>query len=185
MSESKLNVCKVCGKEIASSAKSCPHCGAKNKKPFYKKWWVWVIAGIIVAGMSSQDSENVQTPTVSETVESNTPAQQETVIEYTAYNVSEMVTDLQENAMRAEQKYNKQYVEITGELNVTDSDGKYISLIPAGEMFSFSGVQCYIKNAEQRKKVAELNIGDIVTLRGKIKSTGEIMGYSLDITSIN
>ena len=28
----KMCTCKACGQEIAKSAKSCPHCGAKNKK---------------------------------------------------------------------------------------------------------------------------------------------------------
>ena len=31
---SKMIKCKTCGADIASSAKSCPGCGAKNKKPF-------------------------------------------------------------------------------------------------------------------------------------------------------
>ncbi|MCU6061082.1 zinc-ribbon domain-containing protein, partial [Clostridioides difficile] len=31
---SKMIQCKSCSKEIASNAKSCPNCGAKNKKPF-------------------------------------------------------------------------------------------------------------------------------------------------------
>lgn len=29
----KLVKCKACGQKIAKSAKTCPHCGAKNKKP--------------------------------------------------------------------------------------------------------------------------------------------------------
>ncbi|WP_236885879.1 zinc-ribbon domain-containing protein [Clostridioides difficile] len=29
---SKMIQCKSCSKEIASNAKSCPNCGAKNKK---------------------------------------------------------------------------------------------------------------------------------------------------------
>ena len=29
----KLVQCKHCGEMIAKSAKTCPHCGAKNKKP--------------------------------------------------------------------------------------------------------------------------------------------------------
>ena len=29
----KMKPCKACGQEIAKSAKNCPHCGAKNKKP--------------------------------------------------------------------------------------------------------------------------------------------------------
>ena len=30
MANSKLKLCKHCGKEIAKSAKKCPHCGGKN-----------------------------------------------------------------------------------------------------------------------------------------------------------
>ena len=47
---SKMTQCKSCAKEIATSAKSCPGCEAKNKKPIYKKVWFWVIAIIIVIG---------------------------------------------------------------------------------------------------------------------------------------
>jgi hypothetical protein len=32
----KLINCKVCGREIAMSAKICPHCGKRNKKPVLK-----------------------------------------------------------------------------------------------------------------------------------------------------
>lgn len=39
---SKLVNCKSCGAQIAKSAKICPKCGAKQKKP------VWLIAGIII-----------------------------------------------------------------------------------------------------------------------------------------
>ena len=47
---SKMTQCKSCSKEIATSAKSCPGCGAKNKKPICKRVWFWVIAIIIVIG---------------------------------------------------------------------------------------------------------------------------------------
>jgi len=42
----KMIFCKACGKEIAKSAKMCPHCGKSNKKPF----WVTllIIAGVII-----------------------------------------------------------------------------------------------------------------------------------------
>ena len=45
---SKLIQCKSCNAQIAKNAKACPHCGAKNKKPIYKKWWVWVLVGILL-----------------------------------------------------------------------------------------------------------------------------------------
>lgn len=51
----KLMPCKTCGNEIAASAKKCPHCGAKNKKPIYKKWWLWVIVVIAVIGIASSN----------------------------------------------------------------------------------------------------------------------------------
>jgi RNA polymerase subunit RPABC4/transcription elongation factor Spt4 len=46
MSE-KLISCKVCGKEIAKSAKSCPHCGKRNKQPVWKL--ILIIIGVCVA----------------------------------------------------------------------------------------------------------------------------------------
>lgn len=47
----KMVVCKSCGMDIAKSAKACPHCGAKNKKPIFKKWWFWLIIVLLLIGM--------------------------------------------------------------------------------------------------------------------------------------
>lgn len=55
---SKLINCNTCGKEMAYSAKNCPNCGAKNKKPFYKKVWFWVLAVIIVIGIGGAAGSN-------------------------------------------------------------------------------------------------------------------------------
>lgn len=83
--------CKNCGKEIESGAKFCQECGApvqepaqpqvgpeiipeakpkKTKKPFYKRWWFWVIVVILVLGScgqagtkQSQDTEPTEKPT--------------------------------------------------------------------------------------------------------------------------
>ena len=49
----KMMTCKACGGEIAASAKSCPKCGAKNKKPFYKKVWFWIVIVIVVVAVGS------------------------------------------------------------------------------------------------------------------------------------
>lgn len=46
----KMTQCKSCSKEIASTAKSCPGCGAKNKKPIYKRPWFVVIAFFVIVG---------------------------------------------------------------------------------------------------------------------------------------
>lgn len=47
MGKEKLINCKSCGKKIAKDAKVCPECGGKNKKPFYKTAWFWIIAILI------------------------------------------------------------------------------------------------------------------------------------------
>lgn len=55
----KLTTCKSCGAEIATNAKVCPNCGAKNKKPIYKRWWFWVIVALVlisvIAGSTGEE----------------------------------------------------------------------------------------------------------------------------------
>ena len=43
--------CRVCGNMIAKSAKKCPHCGAKNKKPIYKRLWFIILCIIVLLGI--------------------------------------------------------------------------------------------------------------------------------------
>ena len=40
--------CKTCGASIAANAKACPSCGAKNKKPVYKRVWFWLVIIFVV-----------------------------------------------------------------------------------------------------------------------------------------
>lgn len=55
-----LTTCKACGQEISKSAKACPHCGAKNKKPIFKKWWFWAIVVVLILaiGTSGNDTDS-------------------------------------------------------------------------------------------------------------------------------
>ncbi|MDR0838438.1 MAG: hypothetical protein LBN99_02205, partial [Oscillospiraceae bacterium] len=66
MGKNAMVQCAVCGQEIAKSAAACPHCGAKNKKPIFKKWWFWaviiVIVGIIGTATQGGDAQQPQTP---------------------------------------------------------------------------------------------------------------------------
>ena len=49
----KNRVCKNCNNPLPEKATVCPSCGAKNKKPIYKKWWFWLIIALIVIGAAS------------------------------------------------------------------------------------------------------------------------------------
>lgn len=185
MAKDKMTTCKHCGQEIASSAKVCPHCGGKNKPPIYKRWWFIAIIVIIVlaaiGGSSSSDS-NSSTSSTTASKTANTSSSSGTAIEYTTYTVTELSEDLNNNALKAADKYKGQYVELTGKLNVIDSSGKYISIVDSTDDWAIIGVQCYIKNDEQKQVVMDMSIGDEIVVKGKITDVGEVLGYYLDMT---
>lgn len=192
MSNNKMTTCKTCGKEMAKSAKVCPSCGAKNKKPFFTKPWFIVIVALIIIGAiaSGGKSESGNTTAVADKTNSNnsevkdTAAESTTIaIEYADYTVDDLMAQLEENALKASNDHKGENVRITGKLNNIDSSGKYISLVPNTD-FAIIGVQCYIKNDETKAKVAELSKDSLVTLTGKITDVGEVLGYSLNIDNI-
>ncbi|MBP3633275.1 MAG: DUF4352 domain-containing protein [Oscillospiraceae bacterium] len=103
----KLISCKACGAEIASSAKSCPHCGAKNKKPIFKKWWFWaIILVILIASCSAGGNDGseespatitnqVQTVNTAESI-NTTETETEAIPEadtQTVYHVGDILQD--------------------------------------------------------------------------------------------
>lgn len=185
MAKDKMTTCKHCGQEITASAKVCPHCGGKNKPPIYKRWWFIAIIVIIVlaaiGGSGSSDSSGSTSSTAtSKTAVSSSSS--EAAIEYTAYTVTELSEDLDSNALKAADKYKGQYVELTGRLSVIDSNGKYISIVDSTDEWAITGVQCYIKNDEQKQVVMDMSIGDEIVVKGKITDVGEVLGYFLDMT---
>ena len=185
MAKDKMTTCKHCGQEIAASAKVCPHCGGKNKPPIYKRWWFIAIIVIIVLAViggsgSSDSSGSTSSTATSKTAVSSSSS--EATIEYTAYTVTELSEDLNSNALKAADKYKGQYVELTGRLSVIDSNGKYVSIVDSTDEWAITGVQCYIKNDEQKQVVMDMSIGDEIVVKGKITDVGEVLGYFLDMT---
>ena len=79
MSAKMIN-CKSCGNEIASNAKTCPGCGAKNSKPIFKKWWFWLIIVLFIGGiLGSSTDDNDTTVEGSKTVAADGNATSEQV----------------------------------------------------------------------------------------------------------
>jgi hypothetical protein len=201
--QNKITNCEHCGAEIAKSAKTCPHCGGKNNKPFHKKLWFKALVAIVILGAigslggnkNNREIQNNDTLTVSSDSSSNeqkksddtakVKAKNETPkISYKSYTVSELMKDLKSNALKASDKYRDQYVKLTGKLNVIDSSGKYISITPADEDFAIIGVHCNIKSDEQKKAIMDMSVGDTMTVKGKITEVGEVLGYYLDIDEV-
>lgn len=179
----KLTNCASCGAEVATSAKTCPQCGAKVKRPITKKWWFWVVVVVIIAAIvgGTSGSKSGDKPAPDESVIPQQP------ISYTHYNVTELFDALKNNAMKAQSDFKDQYVEIEGYLDVVDSDGKYIGVGAAPNDYNYilQNVQCYIKDDTQKQQIMEIGTESPITVRGKIISVGEVLGFSMNIDSIN
>jgi len=150
------------------------------KKPIYKRVWfiilMVILAFIIIVSIGGNSG--------SKSASSDTSAAKEDAIVYTPYDVTTLVNDLKSNALNASEKYKGQYVALTGCLDVIDSSGKYIRIVPSNDPWAITGVQCYIKTDEQKNTVATLSIGDTVLVKGKITDVGELLGYSLNMDEI-
>lgn len=102
-----MSICKACGQEIAKRAKTCPSCGAKNKKPIFKKWWFWAIIVVVLIsaiGNSGDDADKdvttgenpvVEEPASSENNTSQTEDKSDLVNEpvKTEYYVGDILED--------------------------------------------------------------------------------------------
>lgn len=95
-----------------------------------------------------------------------------------------LITELKENAFRAENKYQDAHVIVTGRICNIDSDGKYIGIGDTFGHYMFDSIMCYITNEQQRNVVENLNVGDSVTVCGQITDIVEILGYVIDMSVI-
>ena len=188
MMANKMINCKTCNTEIAVSAKTCPSCGAKNKKPFFKRWWVWVIViavALIAANNGGDDKPVVRDqgsspPPVVRDQGSSPPPEEKTPIVVIS---DQLIAELRENALRASNTYKGEYVEVTGRLSNIDSSGKYFSISEINNEYSFDSILCNIKE-EHLDTVSDFTKDQKVTVVGTIKSVGEVLGYSLDVDYI-
>ena len=58
----KMVYCRNCNSPMAENAVVCPTCGAKNKKPFYKKWWFIVLAVLVLFSLIRSIGGGSDTP---------------------------------------------------------------------------------------------------------------------------
>ena len=123
----------------------------KEKKPIFKKWWFWLIIILIIGGIGAGANNTTQPTSTSSTSSTSTTETQP--IEYKKVSIDELDSALEKNAAAAKDTYNGQYVEVTGRLGVIDSDLKNISLYSTTNQFDLVGMNCYIKNSEQKEIV--------------------------------
>ena len=151
----KMKQCKTCSKEIGISAKYCPGCGAKNKKPIYKRVWLWIIAFFIAIGVTAagSDSGNVEpVQEISQSISENTIAENESEdniliedkVEDTA-PIEDKVEEKVPTEYKSALKKAKSYSDI---MNMSKA-GIYNQLTSEyGEKFSAEAAQYAIDNVE-------------------------------------
>lgn len=155
----------------------------KIKKPIYKKWWfiVGIILIIVIGAGGALSGGEDKAPSGDSNNTAEEPADEAKTP--TKVTVDELMSALEENALKASEKYNGMYVELTGELSSIDASGDYFSLLPANDDWAFTGVQCDIEE-EHLDKVMEFKSEQSVTVIGTITDVGEVLGYWLDVESI-
>ncbi len=166
--------CKKCGAEVAKGAKHCTKCGAKQGFP---TWGIVLIVILLIAiiGGSAGGNDSSKGKSGSKSSEN---------IEYKQIDIDVLEDALEENAAAAKEEYNGKYFAITGRLGTIDSDLKYISLLSVSDKYDIVGVHCSIKNQETKDVVKSLKKDQTIVVKGKITDVGEVLGYYLDIDSI-
>ena len=116
----------------------------------------------------------------------STQATESPQIQYEQVDLKAMLDELDANAMRAEQKYQGKLIEITGKIKSFDSDGKYISIVPCdAPKISLDFAMCYLTDPTHKAFLLEKSVGDVVTIRGKVVTIGEVIGYGVRIAEIS
>jgi len=180
-------LCKHCKTEIPAGAKVCPNC--RKKQGGALKWVVIaIIALFIISAISGgKDKGAEQASSTSDSKEvadsKKETAETEAPVEYISVTADELSDALEENALKAQETYGENYLEISGKLGTIDSNGKYIG-IDSDKDFDFTNIQCYIQSDEQKEVIMEMSRGDAITVKGYCKDVGEIIGYQIDIDSI-
>ena len=132
-------------------------------------------------GNSQKEEDNTREDAVETEPTQENQQEQTEEIEYIVATVDEMYETLNDNALKAKKTYDGQYVEVTGILGTIDSNGSYICLDEMNTAYSFYSVQCFVKNDEQLDHVIEMSSGKKYTVRVKITTVGEVLGYAGDI----
>ncbi len=179
--------CPNCGCQNENNAKFCMQCGTnfseknestpqkKNNKGNGKKIlsgcgvslliFLIVFMGIIIISAISSDDTSADTTnsTTEKIIESTT---EDSIIYVT---VDEMIKDFKANEVAAEKKYKDQLVAVKGTIYSINVDMFGATCIMLDGHNGIQVVQCYMKDSEENK-VAELNVGDKITLIGEYSS---------------
>lgn len=194
-------ICKHCGQPISDKSKICPFCGGNVKIPFYDKTWFHILLVLIIfAGIDYVIRNPDPEPTVYRTpiienaeassqssVGSGEEAEEQETAKYSSESLSKMIDMVEDYPIKAEEEYTGKYIQVSGYLDVVDSDGKYFTIVSDPDDFTLldnihwsmdkgSDVYDFIKDAKK---------GSYITVCGEITEVGETIYYMGDAHSVH
>lgn len=182
-------ICKICGKELAKGAKTCPNCGTDQRNFFARHKVISVILALIIlstlgsiTGESHNSKVKNNTKTTVSTEENKNsketkkePVKEEVKEPELSITAKELVNAYKENEVAADSKYKGKLATVTGTVESIDSsigDEAVVSL-SSGNEYDFESVLCYIKE-DNKEKAGQLKKGQQITIVGKL--SGETIG---------
>ena len=157
-SANKLISCTSCGHQIAKSAKTCPSCGAKVKRPIFKKKLFWIVI-VILAIFCAVIIKNVVANS-GNGVSANGQS----------FSISEFKDMVNNNGNKFENEYVGTEVTVTGRVTKIESDYRSTNL---NHYFSAVVVvegTWYFEVSSQNPALKNLEIGDKVAATGVIST---------------
>lgn len=174
--KNKMVKCKSCGADIASSAKHCPSCGAKNKKPIYKRVWFWIlmvvllIAAIDFAVSKINPSDSNEVVTTTEEDSNAYVAKSEVMVEIDCDELAEAYNKAPDYY---DQILNNQIAEWSGTItSIVDSDDGEIMVYMRCGMKGYlidNIVTATINNDKDKEVIRSYKAGDKIKMKGIMK----------------
>lgn len=179
----KLVQCKHCGEMIAKSAKTCPHCGAKNKKPT-ALIVVLIIAVLIIAiaAFGGSDNEPEKVGEVTQPSESVSPSAEP---EKTTFGVGDQVVlndivvklvDVSESSGNSIMKPDDGNTFVIFEFEIENNSEKDIAV---SSMLSF---EAYVDDYATTMSLSAMVSSDKTQLDGSVaagKKMNGVIGYEV------
>ena len=175
--------CKACGKEIGKGVKKCVNCGADQRNFFVKHKIITGILVLVIIGIGSAMGSGGKSNTTTAPNSSVAVATQQPKATPMVVTADKLVADLKGNPLNASETYKGKYIEVTGQLASIDSDGKYFSISPMNDDFSFTNILCNI-TPEQKATVSKFTSKQKLTVTGTMTNVGEVLGYTMKVESI-
>lgn len=165
--------CKTCGKQIAKSAAVCPYCGAKQKKPIYKRAWFILLCVLIVAVAAIKiiGVVNSGSPATIKTNDGNT----------VKMKASELMDLHDENEALFKKTYDHAPIEFVGTVESVESDTYY-----DGANWSQDSIVCKegwdvkILHDSHSEILEKLKTGDKIRVKAEIVSA---FGMNIEVGS--